>query len=53
VGIVDWIKLCILDEGCISEEQLGLFLLVDNSEQAAQVILRHICMGNYDLASVL
>jgi uncharacterized protein (TIGR00730 family) len=50
-GLVDWIKQRMLDEKCISEEELELFELVDNSEQAAEVILRHIRMGNSNLAS--
>ena len=52
-GLVDWIKQRMLDEKCISEEELELFELVDNSEQAAEVILRHIRMDNSNVASEL
>lgn len=48
-----WCMLRMLDKGRISEEQLELFQLVDNSEQAAEVILRHIRMGNSNLAREL
>lgn len=50
-GLVDWIKQRMLDEHCISEQELRLLQLVDTSEEAAQVILRHIRMGNSNLAS--
>ena len=52
-GLVDWIKQRMLEEGCISEAELELFQLVDNSEQAAQVILRHIHSGNSNPAGEL
>lgn len=52
-GLVDWIKQRMLEEGCISEAELELFQLVDNSEQAAQVIQRHIHSGNSNLAGEL
>ena len=41
-GLVDWIKNRMLDQGCISEQELGLFQLVDTGEQAANLILQHI-----------
>ncbi len=50
-GLVDWIKQRMLDENCISEEELGLFELVDSSAQAAEIILRHIRNGNSNLAT--
>jgi predicted Rossmann-fold nucleotide-binding protein len=40
-GLVDWIKNRMLDQGCISEQELGLFQLVDTGEQAANLILQH------------
>jgi predicted Rossmann-fold nucleotide-binding protein len=39
---VDWIKDRMLDQGCISEQELGLFQLVDTGEQAANLILQYI-----------
>lgn len=41
-GLVDWMKLRMLDQGCISEQELDLFQLVDTGEQAANLILQHI-----------
>ena len=41
-GLVDWIVQRMLDQGCISEDELDLFKLVDNSHQAAELILQHI-----------
>jgi uncharacterized protein (TIGR00730 family) len=41
-GLIDWIKLQMLKEGCLCEEELDLFQLVDSGEQAAEVILEHL-----------
>jgi len=41
-GLVDWIVQRMLDQGCISEDELDLFKLVDSSHQAAELILQHI-----------
>ena len=41
-GLVDWIVARMLEQSCISEEELELFKLVDSSEEAAQLIPRHI-----------
>ncbi|MDA9559706.1 TIGR00730 family Rossman fold protein [Porticoccaceae bacterium] len=41
-GLVDWIVQRMLDQSCISEDELDLFKLVDNSHQAAELILQHI-----------
>jgi len=49
-GLVDWIKQKMLAENCLSEQELSLFQLVDTSEEAAEIILRHIRMGNSNLA---
>ena len=52
-GLVDWIKQRMLEEHCISEQELSLFQLVDTSQEADQVIIRHIRMGNSKLAAEL
>lgn len=41
-GLIDWIKQKMLKEGCLCEEELDLFQLVDSGEQAAEVILEHL-----------
>jgi uncharacterized protein (TIGR00730 family) len=41
-GLIDWIKQQMLQEGCLSKEELDLFQLVDTGEQAAEVILEHL-----------
>ena len=41
-GLVDWIVQRMLDQGCISEDELDLFKLVDSSHQAAELILQYI-----------
>ena len=41
-GLVDWIKKRMLEQGCISKDELALFQLVDSPEEASALILRHI-----------
>lgn len=41
-GLVDWIVQRMLEQGCILEAELDLFKLVDNSQEAAELILQHI-----------
>ncbi|MGB2041128.1 MAG: TIGR00730 family Rossman fold protein, partial [Porticoccaceae bacterium] len=41
-GLVDWIVQRMLEQGCISADELDLFKLVDNSQEAADLILQHI-----------
>jgi uncharacterized protein (TIGR00730 family) len=41
-GLVDWIVQRMLEEGCISEDELDLFKLVDSSQEAAELIMQHI-----------
>ena len=41
-GLVDWIKQRMLEQGCISKDELALFQLVDSPEEASALILRHI-----------
>jgi len=36
-----------VSEGCLSSADLNLFELVDNADEAAQVILKHIRMGEF------
>ena len=43
-GLVDWIVGRMLEQGCISDEELYLFNLVDTSEEAAELILQHMRM---------
>lgn len=45
-GLVDWIVGRMLEQGCISDEELHLFNLVDTSEEAAELILQHMRMGS-------
>jgi uncharacterized protein (TIGR00730 family) len=45
-GLVDWIVGRMLEQGCISDEELHLFNLVDTSEEAAGLILQHMGMGS-------
>ena len=45
-GLVDWIVGRMLEQGCISDEELHLFKLVDTSEEAAELILQHMRMGS-------
>ena len=44
-GLVDWIVQRMLEQGCILEAELDLFKLVDNSQEAAELILQHIREG--------
>lgn len=44
-GLVDWMQDQMIGQGCITNRELSLFELVDTSEQAAQIILRHINMS--------
>ena len=41
-GLVDWIVQRMLEQGCISADELDLIKLVDNSQEAAELILQHI-----------
>lgn len=45
-GLVDWIVGRMLEQGCISDEELHLFKLVDTSEEVAELILQHMRMGS-------
>jgi len=40
-GMVDWLKETMLKEGCISDEDLRLFVVVDSVDEAARIIIAH------------
>jgi len=42
---VGWMQDRMLSEGCLKASELNLFELVDDANDAAQIILRHIRMG--------
>lgn len=44
-GLIDWMQDRLIAEGCIDNGELSLFELVEDAEQAAQIILRHISMS--------
>ncbi|PJD98188.1 MAG: TIGR00730 family Rossman fold protein [Parachlamydia sp.] len=41
VGLMDWIKSTVLDNGCISKGDLDLIVITDNPEEVANGIERH------------
>jgi uncharacterized protein (TIGR00730 family) len=46
-GLVEWMQERMVAEGCLSTADLNLFELVDDAAEAAQVILKHIRMGEF------
>ena len=46
-GLIQWMQDRMVAEGCLSAAELNLFELVDNANEAAQVILKHIRMGAF------
>jgi uncharacterized protein (TIGR00730 family) len=46
-GLIDWIQERMVSEGCVTSAELNLFELVDDAAEAAQVILKHIRMGEF------
>ena len=40
-GLIDWLKAEVLEQGCISEEDLDLFYLVDSPEEVLPIIQTH------------
>ena len=40
-GLLDWLKAEVLKQGCISEEDLELFYLVDSPEEVLPIIQKH------------
>ena len=46
-GLIEWMQDRMVAEGCLSAAELNLFELVDDANQAAQVILKHIRMGEF------
>ncbi len=40
-GLLEWLKDSMLKEGCISEEDMGLFTLTDDAEEAAGIIIEN------------
>lgn len=40
-GMMDWIGSTMLNEGCISKDDLDLLTLVDSAEEAADIIIEH------------
>jgi uncharacterized protein (TIGR00730 family) len=44
-GLVDWMTSTMLKATCIDENDVALFSLVDNAEEAAEVIVRHYKAG--------
>ncbi|WIO73129.1 TIGR00730 family Rossman fold protein [Porticoccaceae bacterium LTM1] len=43
-GLIDWMIDQMISRGCITERELQLITLVDNADQAAEVILKHVRM---------
>ncbi len=41
-GLIDWMQSTMLEQGCIDESDLQLLKLVDNAEQAAQLISDYV-----------
>ena len=46
-GLIEWMQDRMVAEGCLSAAELHLFELVDDANEAAQVILKHIRMGEF------
>ena len=46
-GLIEWMQDRMVAEGCSSAAELNLFELVVDANQAAQVILKHIRMGEF------
>ena len=46
-GLIEWMQDRMVAEGCLSAAELNLFELVDDANQAAQVILKHIRMWEF------
>ena len=40
-GLIDWLKAEVLKQGCISEEDLDLFYMVDSPEEVLPIIKKH------------
>jgi uncharacterized protein (TIGR00730 family) len=40
-GLIDWLQQTMLSEGCITQDDMGLFHLVDTPEEAADIVLRY------------
>jgi uncharacterized protein (TIGR00730 family) len=40
-GLIDWLKEEVLAQGCISEEDLNLFYIVDSPEEVLPIIKKH------------
>lgn len=45
-GLIEWMQQRMLAEGCLSESELNLFQVVDDAAEAAEIIMRHIRMGD-------
>ncbi|MBT6594397.1 MAG: TIGR00730 family Rossman fold protein [Porticoccaceae bacterium] len=46
-GLVEWMQDRMVAEGCLSAAELNLFELVGDANEAAQVILKHIRVGEF------
>ena len=46
-GLIEWMQDRMVAEGCLSAAELHLFELVDDANEAAQVMLKHIRMGEF------
>jgi uncharacterized protein (TIGR00730 family) len=46
-GLVEWMQDRMVAEGCLSAAELNLFELVGDTNEAAQVILKHIRVGEF------
>ena len=40
-GLIDWLQQTMLSEGCITQDDMELFHLVDTPEEAADIVLRY------------
>jgi predicted Rossmann-fold nucleotide-binding protein len=41
-GMMTWLKTTVAENGCIGQEDLDLFVIVDTAEEAANYIYRNI-----------
>jgi len=46
-GLTDWIRNCMLKEGCISECDMEIFTVVDTPEEAADVVISNAYRAGY------
>ena len=40
-GLVEWMRTTMLQGGCISDDDMELFRVVDNVEEGARIIIEH------------